>query len=114
MYGSTLEGRMEFGKKLLSSSRTPLFVDEQIVFIQTHSIRNENVMYINVLEIVDFYMKKEGLFVIFKDLSTVLVNISKISFETQIKKSHEIIDYFSKRKCLHDGLINRFYNGYLV
>ncbi len=112
---STLEGRIEFSKMISgSNSKVPFFVSDDILLVPTHSFRNYKCILINLFNIQDYYRINDKIRVVFKNSQKLDIDVRINTIKNQLKKANVLVEYIVKRKCLHDGLINRFYYENLV
>jgi len=89
--GSSLDGRQKSSAYLIGSSyKTPIIISEihSLIFIPTHSIRNENCMWLNLKGILsyDAYAKKSVL-VEFINHQKMTINISYEVFDKQVLRA---------------------------
>lgn len=113
--GSSMNGRIEFSKHLLQSkSKVPFFVSEDILLVPTHSIRNYDCALINLFNVCEVRKSYSGLKLSFVSGNILEVSISRHIWMNQLQKANALVDNYAKRKCLHYGLIDRFYYENLV
>ncbi len=93
--GSSLQGRLDFGKYLLNTTKIPIYINKDIILFPTESIRRYNSVLINYKNIISYNEIDDFIRVVFKDLREIYVNISMYSFEKQVEKAHEINEYLS-------------------
>lgn len=83
-------------KKILNIERNiPLYINKNTLLLPISGLKNNNPLMINYYGISNYFLRKNGIYIIFKNTSTVLVNISKYRFERLMKNAEIINDYIS-------------------
>lgn len=88
--GSTLEGRQKGSAYLIGSSyKPPVIVNEEdhIIFIPTHSIRNDRCAWLSLKHILCYYPKQNKVFVEFRNHEKILLDISYEVLDRQILRA---------------------------
>lgn len=87
--GSSYIGRYESAKLLLEKkSKLPIIIEEKndIIYIPTNSIRNDECCWISYNNIVNYYKNDKKVTIVFENNKKVDLNISYNIFEKQINK----------------------------
>jgi hypothetical protein len=100
---TTLNGRLDAIKKVYHINKNiPVFLDNNLVFIQTFNKKQHENIYINVHRIIDMIKDKENTIIIFEDESKLLVekplHIIKKYYNNSLK-----INLFKFRKGYENG-----------
>lgn len=100
---TTLKGRLDAIKKVYHINKNiPVFLDNNLVFIQTFNKKQHENIYINVHRIIDMIKDKENTIIIFEDESKLLVekplHIIKKYYNNSLK-----INLFKFRKGYENG-----------
>ena len=95
-HGSTLQGRLDFSKWVLKTSKLPIYISPSILLFPTASLRNYDTVLINIHQVFDVYEVKDKTRVIFKDATSIDLIVSISTIKNQIKKSVKIIDFLKK------------------
>ena len=100
---TTLKGRLDAIKKVYHINKNiPVFLDNNLVFIQTFNKKQHENIYINVHRIIDMIKDKESTIIIFEDDSKLTVDkplhIIKKYYNNSLK-----INLFKFRKGYENG-----------
>ena len=72
---TTLNGRLDATKKVYHINKNiPVFLDNNLVFIQIFNKKQHENIYINVYKIIDMIKDKEKTIIIFEDESRVIID----------------------------------------
>lgn len=113
--GSSLQGRIDYSRQILGTkNKVPFLVSDDILLIPTHSFRSYECVLVNLFEVVEIKENNSVLKLSFKDGTLLDIGISMYIWRNQCKKANVLVSKHVKRKCLHDGLIDRFYYENLV
>lgn len=107
--GSTYNGRLMYSKTILKNHKNPIFVNDDMVLVPTHSIRRYECIYVNLFTIKKILNNQGSIKIIFTDNSAIDVDISLKIMNNQLTRGKILAETVRKRKCLHAGIINRFY-----
>lgn len=91
--GSTLQGRLDFSKWILNTSKLPIYINNAIILFPTKSLKNYETILINYKNIVDIYQNDTFTRIIFSDLSMIDINISFYTIKKQMDKCAKIVEF---------------------
>lgn len=92
------ESRIKLTKKHLSiKSKIPIYINEQILLMPSHSPKNYNNRWINYYEVFSFEKYFNKTLVLFNNLKEMELNISYNVFNNMMKKASIIDEYFRNR-----------------
>ena len=90
-YGSTLQGRQDAARVLLSISHTPpIYIHEDLIFISTRSLRHPNCILINTTLIDNIKEIAHKTRVTFVDQTTLDIDITIKLFRVRWKQAREL------------------------
>ena len=93
---TTLDGRLISTKKIIGKKiKIPIYINENIMFIQIYSINGKNTLLLNYFMIDSFNVEKSKVIVYFNDNSKLEV-YNKISFLSAIKSCKEVLGVIKK------------------
>lgn len=107
--GSSYSGRLNYSKKILGNHKNPIYINDDLLLIPSHSTRRYECVCINYF-LIDSIIESDGKSkVIFQSSMYILIDISPALLKKQLKRAQKLVNVIQKRKCLHAGIINRFY-----
>ena len=92
-YGSTLEGRTDFSRYILNTSKLPIYVNKDIILFPTMSLRNYETVLINYCNIQEIYQIKDIVRIVFTNTKLLDVKISLYTIKNQMRKCRKIIEH---------------------
>ncbi len=100
-YGSSFKGRQSASKSILGSKyKLPIIIEEtrEIVFFPTSSYENNNCIWISLKNISNYQKSGNRVMVIFKNNTSITLNISYESFENQVLRATKLLLVLKSRK----------------
>lgn len=95
---TTLKGRLDATKKVYRINKNiPVFLDNNLVFIQIFNKKQHNNIYVNVHNIIDMIKDKENTIIIFEDETKLVIDKPLHIIKQYYKKSLKI-NLFKFRK----------------
>jgi len=89
---STFKGREKAAQiKLKQTQLLPIFINQNILLFPSKSIRNMDAHYINYHEVLSVSKKCFDTEIIFKDLSTLMLDVSYKKIKNQMSKAKKLI-----------------------
>lgn len=97
----TYDSRIYLTKKHLDiKTKTPIYINKNILLIPTKSPKNYDSVWINYFEIFDYEEFEDKTVVLFNNLEEIIIDNTINSFRTSIRRAEKIIDYFYKRNSI--------------
>lgn len=101
-YGSDLLGRKKSAEKILSVHyKIPIYLNENLIFLQFNAIRNIDCLFINSNKIIDYYIHNDNLIIKCVENYVFINNISLSSFEKMFINSLKLNNVLNYRKKIN-------------
>jgi|SRR5690625_2338794 len=103
VFGSSLAGRAETVTQILNSRTRlpiPIYLKCGIFMFPTTSMRNHDCMWISYYQVLGYRKHCNRTLIFLKGNTNIFVNISLQQFDTQIKRTSQVIAYFHGLICL--------------
>ncbi len=92
------ENRIKLTKKYLKiKSKIPIYINELILLMPTHSPKKYNSYWINYYEVFSYNKYFDKTLVLFKNLQELVVNVSYNVFRGMMKKAALVDEYYIDR-----------------
>lgn len=107
--GSTYKGRLNYSKTIVGNYKNPIYIHSDLVLFPTHSIRLYECVLINFFTIEHIIDHIDHVEIMFQNGVVLEVEVTYKCMQKQITRTKKLVLEIIRRKCLHRGIINRFY-----